>query len=190
MGIIFCGWSLGPFSIGTWSKSFSKMFKATEKKNDSISVYGLGLLSVCREQADGPLMLTVLFIYVWQLSKSMLEGSLCVSVGITCCCVRCMCAEVPLCLAGEDAFVGRALIILPSIKSTSGREAVVLGVLWSVLVCVSTWSGLGSVCLNCDVLSYRKVCITFAITSIGRIKGLLCWNMPSSKHPQNLDFYS
>ena len=43
--------------------------------------------------------------------------------------MRCMCAEVPLCLAGEDLIVGRVLIILLSGKSTLGKEVLVHDVL-------------------------------------------------------------
>lgn len=43
-------------------------------------------------------------------------------------------------------------------------------------------------CLNYDVLSCREVYKTFDITSIGMIKGLLCWNMSCSKHPEILTF--
>lgn len=133
-------------------------------------------------------MLTVLFIYVWHLSKSTLEGLPRVSVGIPCCCVRCICAEVLLCLAAEYAFAGRVLIIVHTVKSTFGKEKGVCGALWLLLTCPCKL--LISVCLvflNHGVFSDREVYKTRDLTSIG-IKALLCWNMPSSKHPEILTF--
>ena len=53
-GIVFCGQPLGPFSIQTWPTSFSKMFKATEKRAIHFQFIGLGLSLFAEDRLMGP----------------------------------------------------------------------------------------------------------------------------------------